>query len=133
MFRRTLRRLVKASDGRLLFNPYNGENHFSPSILMIMKVSVTTLRQRLGGLLYEVQHPRRRILITKWGKPVAALVDIESFERLLHLDEEFDHLTEEIAVAFSGQPSNEVDAWIDAAVTASRTRSRTLERAKPDD
>ena len=90
-----------------------------------MKVSATTLRQRLGTLLYEVQHPRRRVLITKWGRPVAALIDIESFEHLLHLDEEFNRLREEIAVTFSGQSADEVNVWIDEAVTASRTRFRT--------
>jgi len=35
-----------------------------------------TVRQNLGELLNEVQYRNGKVLITKAGKPVAALVDI---------------------------------------------------------
>jgi len=41
-----------------------------------------TVRQQLGDLLNEVRYRRGRIVIAKAGKPVAALVDIETLERL---------------------------------------------------
>ena len=45
---------------------------------MIKESTAMTVRQNLGELLNEVQYRRSRILITKAGKPVAALVDIET-------------------------------------------------------
>ena len=89
---------------------------------MIITTPAMTVRQRLGELLNEVQYRRGRILITKAGKPVAALIDVETFERIRNLDEEFDRLREEIAAAFSGQSEDEINSWIDEAVTATRTR-----------
>ena len=89
---------------------------------MIMEAPAMTVRQRLGELLNEVQYRRGRIVITKAGRPVAALVDLDTFERLRNLDEEFDRLREEVATAFSGQSEDEINAWVDEAVTAARTR-----------
>ena len=90
--------------------------------MMIIKATAMTVRQRLGELLNEVQYRRGRIVITKAGKPVAALVDVETFERLRNIDEEFDRLRGEIADAFSDQSEAEVSVWVDEAVTAARTR-----------
>ena len=50
------------------------------------------VRQHLGELLNEVQYRRGKIVVTKAGRPVAALVDIAMFERLRKLDEEFDRM-----------------------------------------
>ena len=47
---------------------------------MIREASAMTVRQNLGDLLNEVQYRNGRVLITKAGKPVAALVDIALFE-----------------------------------------------------
>jgi len=41
-----------------------------------------TVRQNLGDLLSEVQYRKGKVIITKAGKPVAALVDIALFERI---------------------------------------------------
>lgn len=90
--------------------------------MMITSATAMTVRQRLGELLNEVQYRRGRIVITKAGKPVAALVDVETFERLRNMDEEFDRLRGEIADAFSGQSEAEVTSWVDEAVAATRTR-----------
>ena len=75
-----------------------------------------TVRQRLGDLLNEVRYRRGQIVITKAGKPVAALVDIETFERLRRSDEELESLRAEIAEAFRNRAEHEVGALIDEAV-----------------
>lgn len=90
---------------------------------MISEASAMTVRQRLGELLNEVQYRRRRVVITKSGKPVAALVDIGVFDRLRKLDEEFEHLRGDLAEAFSGCSEAEVDALVDEAVEAVRANS----------
>ena len=93
---------------------------------MIKEATAMTVRQHLGDLLNEVRYRRGKIVITKAGKPVAALVDIETFERLCKSDEEFERLRGEISNAFAGQPEEEIRAMVDEAVKAARQ-----ERAAP--
>lgn len=81
-----------------------------------------TVRQHLGELLNEVQYRHGKVLITKAGRPVAALVDIAMFERLRKLDEEFERLRAEISEAFAGKTEAEVDTLVDEAVKAVRRR-----------
>lgn len=81
-----------------------------------------TVRRRLEELLNDVQYRRGRVLITKAGKPVAALVDIETLERLRDLDQEFDHLRREMAAAFSSQSEENINTCVDQAVAAARRR-----------
>ena len=68
---------------------------------MIREAPAMTVRQNLGDLLSEVQYRKGKVIITKAGKPVAALVDIALFERIRKLDEEFDRMREELARAFA--------------------------------
>ena len=82
-----------------------------------------TVRQRLGELLNEVRYRRQQIVITKAGKPVAALVDIGVFDRLRKLDEEFESLRGKLAEAFSDYSEAEVDALVNEAVVAARANS----------
>ena len=69
-----------------------------------------TVRQHLADLLNEVRYRRGRTIITRAGKPVAALVDIETFERLRG----------ELSEAFAGQPEDKIRAMVDEAVHAAR-------------
>ena len=90
---------------------------------MISEASAVTLRQHLEELLNEVQYRRQRVVITRAGKPVAALVDIGVFDRLRRLDEEFEHLRGKLAEAFSRYSEDEVDALLDEAVESVRASS----------
>ena len=87
---------------------------------MIREATAMTVRQHLGDLLNEVRYRRGRIVITKAGKPVAALVDIETFERLRKSDEEFERLRAEMSEAFADWAADEVSAVVDEAVEAAR-------------
>jgi len=87
---------------------------------MIREAPAMTVRQNLGELLNEVQYRNGKILITKAGKPVAALVDIALFERIRKLDEEFEKMTSEFAAAFAGKSEKEVNTLVDKAVKAAR-------------
>ena len=91
---------------------------------MIREAPAMTVRQNLGDLLSEVQYRKGKVIITKAGKPVAALVDIALFERIRKLDEEFDRMREELARAFADVPEKRVEALIDDAVKDTRTRRR---------
>ena len=50
---------------------------------MQREVTTTTLRRHLGQLLDEVQNRQCSIVITKAGKPVAAMVDMATYERMV--------------------------------------------------
>ena len=69
---------------------------------MIRKATAMKVRQNLGELLNEVQYRRDSILVTKGGKPVAALVGIGLFEKIRLLDQEFDRVTAETAKSLKG-------------------------------
>lgn len=87
---------------------------------MIREAPAMTVRQNLGELLNEVQYRHGKVVITKAGKPVAAIVDIALFERIRKLDEDFDELTAELAKALSDKTANEVAGLVDEAVTSAR-------------
>ncbi|MBI2311562.1 MAG: type II toxin-antitoxin system Phd/YefM family antitoxin [Betaproteobacteria bacterium] len=91
---------------------------------MIREAPAMTVRQNLGELLNEVQYRHGKVLITKAGKPVAALVDVAMFERLRKLDEEFDRMRAELARAFSGMTEKEVEALVGEAVKAGRRQRK---------
>ncbi len=91
---------------------------------MIREAPAMTVRQNLGDLLSEVQYRKGKVIITKAGKPVAALVDIALFERIRKLDEEFDQMREEFARAFADMTEEQVAALVEEAVGEARTRRR---------
>ncbi len=91
---------------------------------MIREAPAMTVRQNLGDLLNEVQYRKGKVIITKAGKPVAALVDIALFERIRKLDEEFDQMRAELARAFADMPEKKVEVLVDEAVKDTRARRR---------
>lgn len=93
---------------------------------MIREATAMTVRQNLGELLNEVQYRHGKVLITKAGKPVAALVDIALFTRLRKLDEEFDRMRAELARAFARMDEKGVDSLLVEAVKDVRTRRRKV-------
>ena len=91
---------------------------------MIREAPAMTVRQNLGDLLSEVQYRKGKVIITKAGKPVAALVDIALFERIRKLDEEFERMREELARAFADMSADHAEALVDEAVKEVRARRR---------
>ncbi len=59
---------------------------------MLREATAMNVRQNLGALLNEVQYKHDNIVITKAGKPVAALIDIALFKSLQQDDAEFERL-----------------------------------------
>jgi prevent-host-death family protein len=91
---------------------------------MISEVSAVNFRQNLGEMLNQVQYRNDSIVISKDGKPVAALVDAELFARIRRMRERFDELSNRIAEAYSDVPMEEGMAEIDAAFARHRRRQR---------
>ncbi len=78
------------------------------------------VRKNLGELLNEVQYRHDRIVVTKAGKPVAALIDMTLYERIRRMDEEFGAMADELAEAFATLPEDEGNALLDEALRAAR-------------
>ena len=91
---------------------------------MITEVSAVNFRQNLGEMLNQVQYRNDSIVISKDGKPVAALVDAELFARIRRMRERFDALSTRIAEAYADVPADEGMAEIDAAVARHRQSER---------
>ncbi len=91
---------------------------------MISEVSAVNFRQNLGEMLSQVQYRNDSIVISKDGKPVAALVDAELFARIRRMRERFDALSLRIAEDWAEVPLGEGVAEIDAAVARNRRRAR---------
>jgi len=91
---------------------------------MIKEVSAVNFRQNLGEMLNQVQYRNDSIVISKDGKPVAALVDAEMFARIRRMRERFDALSRRIAESYANIPVEEGLAEIDAAVAAERKQRR---------
>ena len=91
---------------------------------MIREAPAMTVRQNLGELLNEVQYRGDSVVITKGGKPVAAIVDIALYERIRRMREDFDRLLDELANAGKGLPASEVESLVSDAVAESRRKVR---------
>lgn len=93
-------------------------------ISMVTEVSAVNFRQNLGEMLNRVQYGHDSIVINRDGKPVAALIDADLFDRIRRMRDRFDELTAEIAAAYAEVPEAEGMAEIDAAVQRVRHPDR---------
>ncbi|MBI4827493.1 MAG: type II toxin-antitoxin system Phd/YefM family antitoxin [Nitrospinae bacterium] len=89
---------------------------------MIRKATAMTVRQNLGELLNEVQYRRDSVLVTKGGKPVAALIDIDLFDRIRAMRGAFDRLMAELAAAYEGVDEAAAGKEVALAVKAARKK-----------
>ena len=96
---------------------------------MITETTAVALRQNLGKILSQVQLRRDSVVITKDGKPVAALIDAQLFERIRQMQDRFDELSARIAAAYADVPEEEGMAEINR-VTAKVRAEMKAERQK---
>jgi len=87
---------------------------------MINEVNAVTFRQNLGEMLNQVQYRHDSILIKKDGKPVAALIDAQLFDRICRFKERFNNLSQLISESYANVPSEEGMAEIDEIVSEIR-------------
>jgi prevent-host-death family protein len=85
-------------------------------------INAKQVRKELSETLNKVKYTHDRISITKYGKPVAALIPIEDLEFLEEIEEELDRRAIDEALAEQGddpyipweQVKRELDAQKDA-------------------
>lgn len=89
---------------------------------MIREASAMTVRQNLGELLNEVQYRHDQVLITKGGKPIAAMVDVALFDKIRIMRGEFDRLTLDLSKAYRNESADIAAKEITQAVARARKR-----------
>src|SRR3954449_11986641 len=104
---------------------------------MITETSAVAFRQNLGEMINQVQFRKDSIVITKDGKPVAALIDAQLFERIRRMQERFDTLSARIAEAYANVPEEEgmaeikrMAAEVRAAMKAGRAQAKASTKRK---
>lgn len=97
---------------------------------MITETTAVALRQNLGEMLNQVQLRKDSIVITKDGKPVAALIDAQLFERIRQMQDRFDELSSEIAKAFADVPEEEGIAEINRVAAEVRAEMKAERQKK---
>ncbi len=90
---------------------------------MIREAPAMTVRNQLGELLNEVQYRGDSVMITKAGKPVAALIDMDLFERLRRLDENFARIRQQFSDAFVDLETTDLESLFDEAVEHTRKKT----------
>ncbi len=97
---------------------------------MLREATAMTVRQNLGELLNEVQYRHDEIVITKAGKPVAAMVDMATYQQIKRRKNgEFERLWADIAKGFADLSEQEVDAMVHAEVQVVRAQRHALAAA----
>lgn len=88
---------------------------------MQREATAMTVRQNLGELLNEVQYKHDSIVITKAGKPVAAMVDIETYQRIKRRDSgDFERLWTEFSKGFADLTDEQAQELANEAVKEAR-------------
>ncbi|MBA3593458.1 MAG: type II toxin-antitoxin system Phd/YefM family antitoxin [Pseudomonadota bacterium] len=88
---------------------------------MLREATAMNVRQNLGELLNGVQYRHDNVVITKAGKPVAALVDMATFERMRRKnDGEFERLWAQVAKGFEDLSEEEVEKLASQALEEAR-------------
>ena len=91
---------------------------------MITETNAVTFRQNLGEMISQVQFRKDSIVITKDGRPVAALIDAKTFERIRRMQERFDALSARIAETYAQVPEEEGAAQIEQVAAQVRAEFR---------
>ncbi len=91
---------------------------------MITRTNAVAFRQNLGEMINQVQYRNDSIIISKDGRPVAALIDARLFDRIRRMQERFDLLAARLAGAYAAVPLEEGMAEIGRAAAEVRGEYR---------
>jgi prevent-host-death family protein len=109
---------------------HNCRKHSNRGNYVVREAPAMTVRRNLGELLNEVQYRGDSVVITKGGKPVAAIVDIALYERIRRMRDDFDRMLDELAEAGKKMPESQVASLVSEAVEVSRRKVRASRKAK---
>lgn len=96
---------------------------------MIHEASAMTVRKQFGEILNGVSYRHDSVVITKAGQPVAALVDMELFEKIRQLKEHFLKLTKVLGKTYENEKVEIAEAEIAEAITQVRKNKKHARRS----
>jgi len=83
---------------------------------MFREVTAMEARQNFGELLNEVKYRHDNVLITKAGKPIAALIDVDLYEKVRKMRLQFENLTSELGNAYKNVEQEIAEAEVNEAL-----------------
>jgi len=89
---------------------------------MIKTEPVMNLRKNLGEILNEVEYKHDTVIITRAGKPSAAIIDINLFEKIKSMKDKFQKLSSELQDSFSSLKNQGTQDLIDEALIEVRKK-----------
>jgi prevent-host-death family protein len=89
---------------------------------MLIEATAMKVRQNFGQLIDQVQYRNTTVEITRSSKPVAALINIELFDKIQLMRKEFDRLTSKLQSSFKGEDVKISKKLIDEAVKHARKK-----------
>lgn len=87
---------------------------------MIREITAMDARKNFGELLNEVKYRHDSVLIKKAGKPIAALIDVDLFEKIRVLKYQFDSLTHELGRTYEGIAIEDAENEVKEAIKKSK-------------
>jgi prevent-host-death family protein len=76
---------------------------------MIREITAMDARKNFGEVLNGVKYRHDSVLIKKAGKPIAAIIDVDLFEKIRVLKYQFDSLTGELGKVYAGVSIEEAE------------------------
>ena len=89
---------------------------------MIRQASSMEVRQNFGEIINEVQYKHSSVLVKRGKKPVAAIVNIDLFEKIRSMEKEFYRLVTSLQQAFASVEEEELDQILTEAVKSARKK-----------
>lgn len=90
---------------------------------MVVRLAVEEASQNLSALLDRVQHGGETVILEEAGKPMAAVIPLEQYEKMMQEREAKFAVIDRIRSAVPDYPGDEIDADIAEAVEYARMRS----------
>jgi prevent-host-death family protein len=97
---------------------------------MVKRLSAKEARDRFAEILGQVHFGKDTVIVEKAGKPVAAVIDMERYERLARAWDEPFAILDRIRARNRDKHSEQVESNIAAAVAEVRAASRTKSRKR---
>lgn len=90
---------------------------------MVVRLTAEYASENLSALLCRVQHGGETVILEEAGKPMAAVIPLEQYERMTQEREARFAIIDKIRNAVPDYPEDEIDADIAEAVAYARMRS----------
>ena len=97
---------------------------------MVKRLSAKEARDRFAEILGQVHFGKDTVIVEKAGKPVAAVIDMERYERLTRAWDESFAVLDRIRAKNRGKHPEQVESDVATAVADVRAASRTKSRKR---